>query len=262
MIVIPSGNNFPNNPRIGWHSVVENASASASSSATGFPVTNLQNDLTFLHWRASSAAAQTITFTLSAAAEVDYLGIARHNLGTIGASYALEYSDNGADWTTAIAATTPADDGIIVHEFAGSSHQYWRLSLGAGSDEAQLAVVYLGELLTVERRIYVGHVPLPFGLKSTVSTNRSESGQYLGRVIRRQFYETSIALQNIGPAWCRTNVDPMIQRIADRAFFWAWRPTTYPAEVGFVWTMGDVNPANQRPNGMMQWAADVQGIVV
>jgi len=261
MIVLPTDPVDPNNPRIGYHNVVESASAAASSAATGFPVTNLQNDLTFLYWVAADTSAQTLTFTLSAAAELSYVGIARHNLGTVGATYELEGSANGVDWTSVAGPQAPTDDGIIVHEFDPVSYQYWRLSLGAASEAIEIAVVYLGQILTLERRIYVGHTPLPFGLKSVVSTNRSESGQYLGRVIRRQFYETSIDLENMEPDTMRTEIQPFIDSIADRAFFWAWRPAAYPAEVGFVWAMGDVNPANQRANGMMQWNAAIQGIV-
>src|SRR5690606_4495339 len=133
--------------------------------------------------------------------------------------------------------------------------------IGAGSVAVQIAVIYLGEVLIVERRIYVGHVPLPFGLKIEVSTGRSTSGQFLGRVVTREVYETNFDLQNIDPDWCRENLNPFIQGIKEHAFFWAWRPATYANEVGFVWATSDVNPANQRANGMMQFSAPIQGII-
>jgi hypothetical protein len=260
MIVLPAGAELPNNPRIGWQSLIQGATA--TSSAAGFPAVNLTNDVTALYWRAVDATAQTLTFDLGAAVAIDYLGIARHNLGTCGATYTLQRSVDGTTgWTTVAGPILPLDNGIVMHEFVPATYRFWRIQLSAGSAQAQIASVYLGNILVLERRIYVGHTPLPFGMKTTVSTGRSESGQFLGRVLRRKFYETTFNMQNIDPETCREDIDPFIQSIVHKAFFWAWRPEAYPEEVGFVWAMGDVNPANQRPNGMMQFDCGVQGII-
>lgn len=261
MIILPAVPTLPNNPRIGWRNFVTAAGVTVSSAADGFPGVNLANGLTWLLWRATSTAAQTLTFDLGAATQVDYVGIARHNLGSAAASYTLQRSSDGSSWSTVVGPITPTDDGVIIHEFDAVTYRYFRLSIGSGSTAVQIAVVYLGRILTLARRIYVGHVPLPFGMKSTVSTGRSESGQFLGRVVRRKFYETGVQIANIDPDWCRDNIEPFIEAAAEEPFFWAWRPTLFPTDVGYVWTRDDINPENQRPNGMMQLSMGLQGIL-
>jgi hypothetical protein len=261
MIILPPVPTDPDNPRVGWHNFVAAASLEASTEADGFAVVNLRNPSTYQEWRATSGAAQTLVASLGSAQEVDYIGLARHNFGAAGIGYVLEGSNNGTSWT-AITSHSPADNGIIVHEFAPVTFSFYRLSLDSGSVAARLAVWYLGRVLRLERRIYVGHTPLPRGRRTTVSTGRSESGQFLGRVVRRQFFETTIKQQNVDPAFYASDVEDFLEAAdADTPFFWAWRPQAYPTHVGYVWGADDSQSSNQRPNGMVQFELAVQGIV-
>lgn len=259
MIILPAGATLPNHPRIGYANVVPDGGISSGSAAAGFPVSNLLNPTTYLAWRGSSTAAQTVTFSFGTATAVNYLGIAAHNLGTSGITYTLQSSDNNMTWTT-IASDAPDDDKPIIHEIADTSANYYRLQLSSGSVAAQIAVVYLGDVLRMERRIYVGHQPVPFGYRRDVSTGRAEQGQFLGRTQRRTTLEFSVAMPNLTPAWCRSDLLPFIDVSDITPFFWAWRPEDYPDEVGYCWTLGDPQAKNQRPNGMMEFSMQVQGI--
>lgn len=261
MMIIPDGAELPNNPRIGWRNVVAFGNVTASDEAAGFPVTNLANPATNLQWKASAAGAETITIALSGAADVDYLGIARHNLGTAGITYTLQSSPNGSDWTAVTGASaSPSDDRVIFHQFGSVNAQYFRLSLSAGSTAAAIAVLYLGEITVLERRIYVGHTPITLGRRRQVSTGRSESGQFLGRIRRSSLLESRLSLPNLDPEWYRNELDGFVEDGDLYPFFWAWRPDDYPDEVAFCWAMDDIVPVNQRSNGMMQVEASIQGI--
>ena len=259
MIIIPNDATLPNNPRLGWRNFVTYSNVDASSEADGFPAINLGNPATYLKWRASSAAAQTIVIDLATETEIDYIGIARHNFGTAGIAYTVESSDNASTWTER-SIGEPEDDRVIFHEFASATARYWRLSLDAGSAAAEMAILYLGRVTILERRLYVGHTPITMGRRRQTSTGRSERGEFLGRIRLSETLESTIAMQNIDPDWYRDELDGLIEDEDLNPFFWAWRPSDFPEEAAFAWSMGDIVPVNQRSNGMMQFEARIQAI--
>ena len=257
MIILPSGALLPNNPRIGYRDIVAASTLTATGSAVDFPVSHLANPATYLTWKGDDAAGQTISITPAAAAAVDYLGIARHNLA--GTLYTLQSSPDNSTWTT-IATGTPTDNSPIIHVFDEAEQPYYRLVLGAGPVTPQIAVLYLGQVLTLERRLHVGHTPLPFGRARNVSSGVSESGQFLGRVLRSEMLETSVAMQNLSPEHYRTEVDPFFVAASVTPFFWASRPEKWPADVAFAWMQGDPSMVSQRNNGMVEIGFQMQGI--
>ena len=114
----------------------------------------------------------------------------------------------------------------------------------------------------LQRRIYVGHTPIPYGRESRVTTGVSESGNFLGRIVLGESLETSVDLQNMTPAWYRAEMDPFIAASKEAPFFFAWRPDSYPRETGYAWMTNNPKPSNQRSNGMMQISLSMGGIAL
>lgn len=133
--------------------------------------------------------------------------------------------------------------------------------MASGNDIPRCAVLYCGKLLVLQRRFYVGHVPINYGRKVNVISGQSESGQFLGRIVTGRATATSVALQNLTPTWVRQNLVPFLRAAEDQPFFFAWRPQTYPREVGYAWLTNNPEPMNQRPNGMMSCTLQMSGIV-
>lgn len=249
-----------NNPRIGWHNLVTAANVSAETEDPDFPATNLANPLTYLKWKADASTSESVvSVTLSPADTVNYFAIARHNLGTIGAEYVFEYF-NGSVWTALTTPAVPANDYAIIHQFEDTFASQFRLRIEGTGDAPEISVLHLGRITILQRRIYVGHTPFPFGRDTTVSSGFSEEGQYLGRVVRRRMYQSSVSMNNLTAAWVRSTLDPFIEASADQAWFWAWRPGGYPLEVGYAWCTGDVKVTNSRSNGMMSAEWSFQGL--
>lgn len=249
-----------NSPLIGYRNLVTVSNVTSTTAAAGYPVTNTANPATHLFWKgASSIANETVTVTLSGSVDVDYVGIARHNFGSAGVAVSVQTFD-GSTWTER-AAALPGDDSPLLFRFTKDQYDGVRLVLSPGSAVPQMAVLYVGELLALQRRIYVGHTPINYGIQSNVVVGRAERGHYLGRVITGQHTETSVDLQNLTPAWYRANMHPFVLAAQERPFFFAWRPSTYPLEVGYAWLTSDPIPKNQLPNGMMQVQLDMSGIV-
>jgi hypothetical protein len=251
-----------NSPRIGYHNIVTADNLAADEEEVGYPVTNLANPATYPRaaWRGTSTAEQYVT-VVQAATDVDYFGIARHNLGSTGASVQLQGSDNGSDWDDVSIEVNPGQDWVLMLHFTPVSYAQWRLRIVPGTAAPEIAVFYLGTLLTLQRNIYVGHTPLVYGRNKSVVTGKSESGQFMGRTTRREFLQSAVDLKNLTPAWFRSHLDPFLDECqAGKPYFWAWRPGSYPAEVGYAWIEGTPSISNQSPNGLMQAGWSMQGI--
>lgn len=248
------------NPRIGWHNLVAADNVTADEEANDEPVVNIANPATYLRWRGTTTAQQSVQVTLPLAQDVNYFAIAKHNLGSSGATLAFQSSTDGSAWTDAISPLVLSSDNVVIYEFDTVFASFFRLLITPGSEPPAIAVLYIGQTLVLQRRIYVGHTPFPFGRKSTVSNGRSESGEFLGRTLRRQFLESSVDMQNITPSWYREHMEPFVQAATTRPFFWSWRPSSYPDECGYAWLSDDVKTSNMRPNGMMQFSFQMQGV--
>jgi hypothetical protein len=98
------------------------------------------------------------------------------------------------------------------------------------------------------------------GRTTRIVNGRSESGDYLGRIVLSDALATQVDLQNMTPAWFRDNMLPFLEAAVSVPFFFAWRFNTYPGEVGYVWLTDDPKPVNQRPNGMMQVQLSMEGV--
>lgn len=248
------------NPRIGWHNLVTADNVTADEEAEDEPVVNIANAATYLRWRGTTTGDQSVSVDLSAAQDVNYFAIAKHNLGSTGATVTFQSSTDGSAWTDVTTPLMFSSDNVVIYEFDTVFARFYRIFIEPGSAAPSIAVLYIGETLVLQRRIYVGHTPLPYGRNTTVSNGRSESGEFLGRVLRRQFLESSVSLQNITPAWYRANMEPFIQSATTRPFFWSWKPSSYPDECGYAWLSDDVKMSNQRANGMVQCSFQMQGV--
>lgn len=248
------------NPRIGWHNLVTADNIAADHETADEPATNLANPATYLYWRGTTTTLQAVTVMLDTAHMVNYFGIAKHNLGSIGASVSIQYSTDGGAWFDASTPVVPNNDAVMIVEFPPVFARWWRLLIIPGSAPPAIAVWYFGEILALQRRIYVGHTPFPYGHNTTVSNGRSESGQFLGRVLRREFFESKVDMGNLTPLWYRTYMEPFVIAARTTPFFWSWRPSRYPNECGFAWLTDDLRVSNQRPNGMMEMSFSMQGV--
>jgi hypothetical protein len=249
-----------NNPRIGWHNLVTSTNVTSDEEAAGFSVVNVANPATYLKWKGETTGVQTVTVDLGSADEINYFGIVGHNFGTDGTNIKLQRSSNGSAWTDVTSARVLANDYAYMEEFADVNYRYYRLHLTPATLVPQLAVFYIGRVLRVQRRLYVGHKPATLNRKTTVSSGFSETGQFLGRVKRRQMLEGKADFKNITPDWYRETFDPFVAAAEEVPWFWAWRPGAYPEEVGFMWLDGDPDVGNDLPNGMMNFSISMTGM--
>lgn len=240
--------------RIGY--AKHSGTITASTAAGGFPATAADNALTYSFWRPLTLPA-TWEIDFGTAKEVDYVGIAAHEFGTNGNTVTVQLWD-GSGWID-IASTTPSNDSpimFIVSEFAA---QKVRLSI-AGGTAPRVGVVYVGLSLTMERAIYGGHSPITLASVTSYTTNISESGQWLGRSVKSQGVATSYQWSNLTASWYREKFQPFVESAKTQPFFIAWRPETFPDEVGYCWTKQDIKPTNAGGRDLMSVTLNAEGL--
>jgi hypothetical protein len=255
------------NPVFGWHNLVTASNVAATTAASGFPASNLANPSTNLRWEgelSSSEADEYLTVTLGSVDPLDYLAIAKHNLGSAQIPVSVEYLDIDASpdaWEELIAPVLLPNDGPALFHFPPQALDSIRLRMQPGTAAPTIAVMHVGALLVVQRRLYVGHTPMPYGRTTKVMNARSESGNFLGRIVLNQMTGTQASFKNLTPAWYRTNMDPFLRAAQEHPFFFAWRPGSHPLEIGYAWMTNDPKPVNQLANGMMSIDLQMAGVV-
>lgn len=267
LVLADAGDVNANNPVIGWRNLVTTGNLSTTTEDPDYPADNMATPATYSRWKgliSSPAADEYIRIDAATVDDVDYVGIARHNFYTAQIAVSLEVLEldsSPEDWTEIVTPFIPGSDGPILMRFEPQAVQAIRVRLQPGSAAPTAAVIQLGELLVLQRRLYVGHRPMPYNVSTRVTNGRSESGNFLGRIVMNETTRTEVALQNITPAWLRSHLVPFFRHAREYPFFFAWRPSTYPAEVGYGWLTNDPSPDNMRPNGMMRVSFQINGIV-
>lgn len=248
-----------NHPRIGYQSHARDATITASTTADAYLTRAPANGLTYQFWRPTELPAWWQA-DLGDIAEVNYIGIAAHTLGSSVCTYTLQYSADESLWLDATAGSIPANDRPIMELFSPTEARYWRLYIEGEGTMPIIGVIYIGKVLEMLRPIYAGHTPITLARQTTISTNASEAGQWLGRSIRRDGVATSASFRHLTAAWVRTELDPFIKSARLYPFFWAWRPQTYPNEIGYVWVNSDIQPSNMGIRDLMQVSFSMEGI--
>jgi len=240
--------------RIGYTSIARGLTPVASSSVAGFPASNANSFTTYEYWRPVSTPA---TWGIDAGdlKEADYVGI----VGEIqGRSIALEFSVDNITWLPAIEFI--AESRVVMGLFERRGARYWRVRFEGAVPN--VAVIFIGVALAMQRPIYVGHTPVTLSRTTETTTNVSDRGQYLGRSIVRTGVSTSAEFQHLRSDWYRSNFDPFVKAARVQPFFFAWRPSTFPREVGYVWTEDDIRPSNTGPRDFMSVSFSFKGIGV
>ncbi|MDA0780679.1 MAG: discoidin domain-containing protein [Rickettsiales bacterium] len=240
----------PDYPRVCYNNLSAAAAITASSEATDFDKENVQDGLTSTFWKPTSQDSY-LEFDMGSATTIDYIGIAGHNCGTQGNTINIQYWD-GASWQT-IDTITPTDDSVILFLFESQNRQIFKIEFTGGSVPS-VASIFMGVQLVMERQLYGGHTPIIFAKQHVIRPNISETGQYLGRSVVREGAFLRADFPNLTAAWVRTNILPFIEDAVDNPFFFAWRPTSYPDEVCYCWTDGDLSASNMGQRDLMQFS--------
>jgi len=232
----------------------------AGNAAAGFPASAVLNPLTYERWK-PTALPVTLDVVLPAnAALSDYVGIAAHNLGTQRATMEVWYSVDGVSYTI-IHTWKPVDNSPIMMMYNATSARYWRLAILSADAMPYIGVFYIGKALVMQRLIYAGVTPPAFNRDTKVITNRSDTGQTLGRTVIRAGLQQSFKWSHLTRDWVDVNIPAFLSNARERAFFVAWRPYTHPNDVVFGELEDDPKLSNTGPRNFMDMSFSMRGVV-
>lgn len=238
-------------PWIGWHNIVTTTNIDSSTENPSFPVTNLANPATHLYWEAgTNTSDEYVTVTTNYLEDLDFLAVAKHNFGSANIIVSVEGKvDDGNSpvepYVELVQEQLLPDDSPVIFRWEPQTLTHVRLRMQVGDDLPQAAVVYVGKLLVLERSIKIDadHVPLKYGRRATIVNGMSESGNFLGRTVLKEFRESVAEFSHFQPDWYRANFDPFVLASKTIPFFFAWHPITYPLEAGYAWMINEPVPA-------------------
>jgi len=261
-LVLSESDVTPDHPIIGWDNKISTSNIAATASDSDYPITNVANPATHLPWKGTGTGAQYLTHTTGGADPYDFVGIAKHNFGSGEWTVSVE-GDAGAGYATLAGPVVPGDDAPLLFRWTAGSYSGIRIKLTGGSVIPQAAVVFMGKLLVLPRKIWQDHTPIVFGRKQKVISGRSESGNFLGGISTTSWNEGRIKTSLIEPADYREDIDAWMQAavFGQQTFFFGWRPQTYPNDIGYCWATNDAQPRNSTGHGLTEFDMQIAGIV-
>lgn len=202
------------------------------------------NDYTSQRWELTPGA-NAWTLQTAADATIDSLFIAAHNLSGKTVTISTAASAGGAHTTRA--TVSPSDNSAICALFNNAGTAYTirevRVSVNDGTDIA-VGIIRAGVALQMPIPLYGGHRPLTLNRITEAQQQFSETGQWLGRIIKRRAVASSYDWEYLDAAWYDANFEPFAQTLPLNPFFIAGNPSKITTDVGFVWTDRDPEPVN------------------
>jgi hypothetical protein len=181
-----------------------------------------------------------------------------------GALWTSTFTPPTAAWSSNLhSQTTTTDDGPIIIRFGMPIYvSQLRIDFHNGGAVQQMAVVYTGLLLTMERSIKIdtGHVPINLGRRTNMVNGMSENGNFLGRIVLNQHSESKASFSYMTQDFYRDEVDPFVIAAKEIPFFWAWNPTENPTDVGYAWLVSDPMPEIDPVTRRVSFDLDMRGV--
>lgn len=224
--------------------------ASSEPDPTNYSYQNAYDDRPYTYWKCMDGT-QYLTFVFATAVPVSAYGLYSNNLAEAGAQITLEYSTNaGVTWTAFSAAEAPIDTSPIYRSKAVVSAARWRWKI-VSTVPVYLGCMSFGVDFAFERGTWVGFSPPRLARDTTLTTNVSQGGVFLGRSIIRNGAEFSFNLDKLTMEWVYEVWYYFMLHAERRPWFLLWERKNHPAEAAFCWSRGDTpKPSISHPNFM------------
>lgn len=244
------GNKYPlTHGRICGQSVLPSGTVVAASEKTGFEGVNVADPREHNFWRPGSANT-TLTVTLPEVRKLSYIALAAHNLGSLGVTVRIEVSDGLGGFDNASGHIAPADDTPFIYLFKEIETDLFRLRFK--QDIATIGVVYAGEAIEVPVRAYTSiGTPANIARKTEFDVNRTSSGAFVGRSVRRDRNVAPYPIEHVSEYWVQNTLDPFIEDAILNPYFLAENPHQYPDATQYKWAEKDIMPKRMGVKNLM-----------
>lgn len=237
---------------VGYNDLSNDATITASSAATDWPVDGLKTWLPKDRWKSADSTNQAITVDLGSQKTVNSIGLYKHNLGTIGATLTFQYSSDGSSWSDARSQLAPSDNSTIFRVFDSRDRRYWRVKIDGISDQAVIGVLFVGESMRWHSGVQDGFAPPGLDFNDDILNSQSQGGEFIGRRVIVLGGRTELVLRWAPPSWVRNTYRPFLDHARVKPFFLGWNVENYPQEVAYCWTDDRIEPVTYQNAVLMR----------
>lgn len=201
-----------------YSNIIEGATITASSTASGTSALHLPDWRPWLLWKAGAGGEFTITVDCGSAKTANTLALVAHNLGTLDAQVTVETStDNFATVTTLVMPRYyPHDDKIIYRHFPQTTARYWRIHGYVASGAAFIGLAVLGQRLEMDQPTAGDYAPGIEDLQGEV--NISQGGHMIGSTMRVPRVRAALTFKHISGSWFRSSFAAAWEHISRKPF--------------------------------------------
>ena len=235
---------FPlNHARILYNNLLVNTSL--STDAAGSTPSNSRIPNTWQRWQ-FTANTKYIDFQFGSLTNIDTICIGAHNISDSGSLYRILYSPNTTGSFIQLVEKTPSTNAAIMyHRDSLLAVRRIRVQISGADAFKDIGYISAGIALQMQRPFFNGHQPYTDSDVTEYYSNRTESGEIIGRQIRRRGFETSYEWSNLDDEWYRVYIPAFKQAAKISPFFIAWNLLEYPDDVAFGETTGDISTSMQ-----------------
>lgn len=242
-----------NNPLVLWQNKATGPVASNGVQTDGAAANMLSGDTFDFCYPVVSGGGFNISFDTTG--DVSCVGIAAHNLGTLGATVRLETSsDGGSTWAdTGVGAVTLTSDEAILWRLPLQNWNDMRLRVtGIASGQPAIGVLVAGAEIILPQRIFQGYTPPITPTVVDMVPVMSEGGHFLSSVVVSRGSQVQAEITHVPDTFIRSATWLAFQKWANEggAFFWAWRPNKY-GDAFFAKVVAPITPSNTGPKAYM-----------
>lgn len=221
----------------------------ASNEVASNPVINALKPNTHETWRfTTSSSVMQVDFG-GPTQSIDMLCIGSHNLHRAGATIEVWYEPEPGGTFVQFDVTKEPEytesQPIVFYSETAVDALTIEVRITGATGVPTIGYISAGIALQMQRPFFNGHTPINDADVTEYYSNRSESGEIIGQMIRRQGYETTAEWQNIDDTWYRSFFAPFKQAAKLNPFFFCWNLLEYPEDTGFCRINKDVSAPMQ-----------------
>lgn len=242
--------------------ILSEADIHSNDALADFPAARLTDGIT--SWQAGFAIGDgEVIYDLGASKAARMIAIARHNLGSVGATLTVYHSSTGTSgpWTS-FGSLAPADDsptGVLVTEV---SSRYWRVVLSGHSAAAYIGDLTVSPVFLLPSGMPVDWTPPSYNRQGKVLANTARNGTDLaGLSIEDEPALADITMDLVNASWFASNWKALFSHLTSSPLYFCWDTTELPDDMMFCW-LRQVPQAPLKVAGMYQSTSiQVEGIV-
>lgn len=224
---------------VGYNNIVKSGVVTSSGDAAGYEKENAKSWKTSTWWKANAAGTVYFYIDAGAAVDVDSWGFTGSNLFDNSGTIKPQYSATGA-WAgeelDLDSVHTPTKNITVFKKVASVNAQYFRYEVTSTALASLFANLFLGKSVEFERGLPSGFSPANLARDRNILGNMSNTGAFLGRVLKHNGSKIKISQKKISRTWIDANWSDFADAIELFPFYFSWSTIDYPDEAAYCLT--------------------------